>query len=94
MLRDVWVQGEPGGGHRSSGSVVGLGAPVVAVPASCGSRGGESVAFPSHGTGVHPTCFVGRAANYWGGLALGERLLRFKGEKISTHGRRNENLSP
>lgn len=62
----------------------------MAIPAGCRSRGGKSVDFPSHGAGACPTCFV---ANGWGGLALGETMLRFKGEKISTRGHRNENLT-
>lgn len=89
MLRDVWVQGEPGAGHASLGFDSWLGSTgVVAIPAGC-----KSVAFPSYGARARPTCFVGRAANCWGGLALGERMLRFKGEKICSRGRRNENLS-
>lgn len=90
MFSDVWVQGNPGEVKHPWGPAVGLGAPVVAIPAGCRSRGGKSVAFPSRGTRAYPTCSV---ANGWGGLALGERMLRFKGEKISTCGHRNENLT-
>lgn len=41
----------------------------------------EESCFPFHSTGAHPTCFVWRAANCWGGLALRESMLRFKGQK-------------
>lgn len=41
----------------------------------------EECCFPFHSTGAHPTCFVWRAANCWGGLALRESMLRFKGQK-------------
>ena len=99
MLRDVWVQEEPQEGQASLCSHGWVGNTGGGHPCQLQEPGREERCFPFPRCrgGPLPTCFGergGTTANCWGGLALGERMLKFKGEKISTCGRRNEKLSP
>lgn len=76
----LWCSGHLGS-RRAQGRALLLGLLRALWWPSLQELEGEECCFPFHSTGAHPTCFVWRAANSWGGLALRASMPRFKGEK-------------